>query len=494
MGVVLLYHLYELAHVALTPTRAVADSAKFLFRNPFNPLSHTSMGRGTAAAAELLERTTRRYKKPSFGLTSTEVDGQHVAVHEEVVWQKPFCRLTHFRRAIPVEEIDASPRILIVAPLSGHYATLLRGTVEGLLPTHEVYITDWTDARSVPLLRGKFDLDDYMEYVIEMIHLFKGDVHVVAVCQPSVPVLASIAYMEAHQDPESPRSMILMGGPIDTRLSPTAVNQLAKTKGISWFRNNVITSVPWPHAGHGRQVYPGFLQLTGFMSMNLDRHLTAHKDLFVNLIKGDGDSAEKHREFYDEYLAVMDLTAEYYLQTIETVFVEHALPNGKMKFRGGPIDPGEIRHVALMTVEGEKDDITGIGQCHAAHTLCCNLPKGMKKHHLQPKVGHYGIFNGSRYRTDIVPEITAFVHQHDPRASGRIKRVFKSMFDTRRIEAAPQPISEATQASQGISVSTANRPRTNNVAQTQRSPLGFMGTLPQNNVNRPTRLKRKPKV
>lgn len=436
----MLYHLYEFAHAALGPTRAVAGGTQFIFRNPLNPLSHTSMGRSTAAAAELLERSTRRYKKPEFRIHATEVNGQKVAVEESIVWQKPFCRVIHFRKKLPQKATAKASRILIVAPLSGHYATLLRGTVEGLLPYHEVYITDWADARTVPSSRGAFDLDDYVDYLIEMISLFKGDVHLMAVCQPSVPVMMAVSHMEATRNGYVPHSMILLGGPIDTRISPTAVNELAQSKGTDWFASNVITNVPWPHLGAGRLVYPGFLQLTGFMSMNLDRHLKAHKELFVNLVKGDGDSAEKHREFYDEYLAVMDLPADYYLQTIDAVFVKHALPKGEMIYRGQRIDPGVIRCVALMTVEGEKDDITGIGQCSAAHKLCRNLPKSKKKHHLQPKVGHYGIFNGSRYKADIVPEITAFVHRHDVRGGSRIKRFFKCALGSKRAESAPQQI------------------------------------------------------
>jgi poly(3-hydroxybutyrate) depolymerase len=489
----LLYHLYELAHAALSPARAAADSAKFLFRNPLNPLAHTSVGRSTAAAAELVERTTRRYKKPNFGIFGTTVNGRSVGVQENIVWQKPFCRLVHFRRDLPAQEIADSPRVLIVAPLSGHFATLLRGTVEGMLPSHEVYITDWCDARAVAASRGKFDLDDYVDYVIEMVRLFHGDVHVMAVCQPSVPVLIAVSHMEAERDPEAPRSITLMGGPVDTRLSPTAVNELAKEKGTDWFKRNVITTVPWPHAGHGRQVYPGFLQLTGFMSMNLDRHLNAHKELFVNLVKGDGDSAEKHREFYDEYLAVMDLTAEYYLQTIDRVFVQHALPRGEMTYRGKRVDPSAVRRVALMTVEGEKDDITGIGQCQAAHTICCNLSHGMRKHHLQPGVGHYGIFNGSRFRSDIVPQIATFLRRHDPRGVGRVRRIFKAMFDPRRVEAAPEPITvrEVT-LTKVFPVSLTNRPKVNGdnenaPAAIQHPPLGLVGTVPQITHNRPVR-------
>jgi poly(3-hydroxybutyrate) depolymerase len=423
----------------MRPARVAAKSAKLVFGNPFNPFAHTTMGRGTAAAAELVERTTRRYKKPEFGIRSAMVDGRNVAVSEEVVWEKPFCRLLHFRRDIPAKAAERSPRVLIVAPLSGHYATLLRGTVRGLLPTHEVYITDWIDARMVPAACGAFYLDVYVDYLVEMLGLFGGDVHVMAVCQPSVPVLMAVAHLEAIGDPNAPRSMILLGGPIDTRVSPTAVNRLAVEKGVDWFQHNVIDTVPWPYPGQGRRVYPGFLQLTGFISMNMDRHVTAHKELFFDLVGGDGDSAEKHRDFYDEYLAVMDLPAEYYLQTVEQVFTRHALAKGEMQYRGRLVDPGAIRRVALMTVEGEKDDITGIGQCRAAHDLCRRLPNGMKLHHLQPKVGHYGIFNGSRFMADIVPKIVAFTRRHDVRGATMLARLVKSLRGARRIEIRPGP-------------------------------------------------------
>ncbi len=262
--------------------------------------------------------------------------------------------------------------------MSGHYATLLRGTVEGFLPNHDVYITEWVDARVVPVSEGRFDLDDYIDYVISMLHFLGGDVHVIAVCQPSVPVLAAVARMEADGDPHVPHSMVLMGGPIDTRINPTEVNLLAGRRGIDWFRRNVITKVPFPNPGFMRDVYPGFLQLYGFVSMNLDRHMEAHRNLYLNLVKGDGNSAQKHREFYDEYLAVMDLCAEYYLQTCDTVFIRHALPKGEMTHRGIPIDPSKIRRVALMTVEGENDDISGLGQTEAAHALCTNIPQDRK--------------------------------------------------------------------------------------------------------------------
>ena len=301
--------------------------------------------------------------------------------------------------------------------MSGHFATLLRGTVETFLPDHEVYITDWQDARAVPPSAGSFGLDDYITYMGDIFRHFGGDVHVFAVCQPSVPVLAAVALMEEDDDPSVPLSLILAGGPVDTRVSPTAVNTLAVERGTDWFRRNVVTQVPWPNGGFGRWVYPGFLQLSGFMTMNLDRHLKAHKDLFQHLVAGDGDSAEKHREFYDEYLAVMDLTAEFYLQTIDTVFVNHALPKGEMSYRGRRIDLGAIRRVALMTIEGEKDDITGIGQCAAAIDLCRSIPAERKQHFECPSVGHYGIFNGSRFRSEIAPRMMRFMRRFDPRAA-----------------------------------------------------------------------------
>jgi len=293
--------------------------------------------------------------------------------------------------------------------MSGHYPSLLRGTVEAFLPNHDVYITDWVDARMVPLAEGPFDLDDYIDYLISMLHRLGGDTHVVAVCQPSVPVLAAAALMEADQDPCVPISMVLMGGPIDTRINPTAVNALAEQRGLDWFRTHVITKVPFPNPGFMRDVYPGFLQLNGFVSMNLDRHIEAHKQLFLNLVRGDGDSAQKHKEFYDEYLAVMDLAAEFYLQTVDTVFVRHALPKGEMYHRGRRVEPAAIKRVALFTIEGEHDDISGIGQTEAAHRLCVNIPPDRQAHWLQPGVGHYGVFNGSRFRAEIAPRISDFV-------------------------------------------------------------------------------------
>lgn len=411
------YQFYEWNHAAVQPARAYADAVRLFYTNPLNPFSHTPFGRSVAAFAELFERTTRRYGKPDFGLDKTVVDWKTVPVTEKVAWKRPFCNLIHFQRDLPAGR-RKDPKLLIVAPMSGHYATLLRGTVEAMLPYAEVYITDWVDARMVPVSEGKFNLDDYVDYVIDMFHALGPDTHVIGVCQPSVPVLAAVAVMEARGDRFAPSTMTLMGGPIDTRRNPTAVNLLAEEKGIDWFRDNVIMNVPWPLPGFGREVYPGFLQLSGFMSMNLDRHIIAHKDFFMHLVKNDGDGAVKHREFYDEYLAVMDLTAEFYLQTVETVFVRHALPKGEMTHRGVPVDLTAIRNVALLTVEGENDDISGVGQTQAAHDLCVNIPDDRRAHYLQPAVGHYGVFNGSRFRAEIVPRIVDFISSY-----GRENRV-----------------------------------------------------------------------
>ena len=404
-----MYWFYELGHAALNPSRAFADATRLFFKNPANPLAHTAYGKSIAATMELFERSTRRYHKPEWGIDSTTVGGERVAVNIKSVWQRPFCRLLHFERAFVRPPRRPQPKLLIVAPMSGHYPTLLRGTVETFLPNHDVYITEWIDGRMVPLAEGRFDLDTYIDYIISMLHAFGGDIHVIAVCQPSVPVMAAVALMEADNDPDVPHSMVLMGGPIDTRINPNAVNGLAERRGLNWFRNHVITKVPFPHPGMMRDVYPGFLQLHGFMSMNLDRHIEAHHNLFLHLVKGDGDSAQKHREFYDEYLAVMDLAAEFYLQTVDTVFIRHALPKGQMMHRDRRVDPAAIERVALMTVEGENDDISSVGQTEAAHALCVNIPDENKVHYLQPSVGHYGVFNGSRFRAEIAPRIADFV-------------------------------------------------------------------------------------
>lgn len=413
-----LYMWYEATHALLGPARALAGSTKLFYNNPVNPLSHSPFGRGVAAACEMFERTTRRYGKPEFGYGSVNVNGVKTEIVEDVLLSKPFCNLVNFRKMSPGRPLN-QPKILMVAPMSGHYATLLRGTVETFLPTHDVYITDWVDARTVPLSTGRFDLDDYIDYVIDMIRLLGPDLHLMAVCQPSVPVIAAIARMEAEGDPATPLSMTLMGGPIDTRESPTKVNLLAQDRGTEWFKRHCIVKVPLPNPGFMRDVYPGFLQLSGFMAMNIDRHIEAHGEMFSHLVHGDGDSAEKHRDFYDEYLAVMDLTAEFYLQTVDTVFVRHALPNGEMMHRDQPVDLTAIKRCALMTVEGENDDISGVGQTRAAHKLCVNIPETRRVHWLQPKVGHYGVFNGSRFRAEVAPRIADFMANsaHDAKKS-----------------------------------------------------------------------------
>jgi poly(3-hydroxybutyrate) depolymerase len=410
------YYMYEAAHMMMGPARATSEATNLLFNNPFNPLTYTPLGRNIAASCEMFERTTRRYAKPAFGLKDALYGGERVGVTERVIWEKPFCRLVHFERALP-RRTKTQPKVLIVAPMSGHYATLLRGTVEAFLPAHEVFITDWTDARLVPLSEGRFDLDDYIDYLIEMFHKLGPETHVLAVCQPSVPVLAAVARMEAEEDADVPRSMTLMGGPIDTRRSPTAVNQVAMERGTDWFARHCVVTVPMTYPGMFRRVYPGFLQLSGFMAMNMDKHIDAHRDMFRHLVSGDGDSAEKHRDFYDEYMAVMDLTAEYYLQTVETVFVKHALPKGEMMHRDKRVDCTAIRRTALMTVEGENDDISGVGQTKAAHDLCVNIPERKRIHHLQTKVGHYGVFNGSRFRAEIAPRIADFMLTLDMEAA-----------------------------------------------------------------------------
>jgi len=416
-----LYCLHEMAYAAARPTHDFADMMKFVWGNPASPLASTPPARALAACAEVIERATRRYGKPHFGLNETIVDGEAVSISEEVVWKRPFCQLLHFRKDLPASATQ--PRLLIVAPMSGHYATLLRGTVAGMLPEHDVYITDWADARMVPLADGPFDLDDYIDYIIEILHHLGGDTHVMAVCQPSVPVLAAVALMEAAKDEFSPRSMILMGGPIDTRVNPTAVNRLAEEKGIEWFRRNVIAPVPFPNPGMLRLVYPGFLQLSGFVSMNLDRHVNAHREFFSHLVTGESGSAERHREFYDEYFAVMDLTAEFYLQTVDAGFIRHLLPKGEMTHRGTPVLPEAIRNVGLMTVEGERDDISGVGQTEAAHRLCTSIPADRKLHWLQPRVGHYGVFSGSRFVAEIVPQIAGFIRRNERSAQPSLRVV-----------------------------------------------------------------------
>jgi poly(3-hydroxybutyrate) depolymerase len=404
----MLYHAYEFQRQLAQPVRVWANALEQIYSSPYNPLSDTWFGKSVAASAEIVARLTQNYRKPTFGLKTTTVGNETVSVNEEILLRKPFAQLLRFRR----DTTRRDPKVLLVAPMSGHYATLLRGTVEALLPEHDVHVTDWTDAREVPLSDGNFDLDDYVDYIIEFCRYLGPDVHVIAVCQPSVPVMAAAALMAQAHDPRQPRSITLMGGPIDTRESPTVPNDLAMRNSMMWFRQNVISTVPFNYPGSLRRVYPGFLQLTSFISMNLDRHVNAHMRQFEHLIKGDDDSADGHRAFYDEYLAVMDLTAEFYLQTIEVVFKEHLLPRGAWISRGRKIDPSAIE-TALMTVEGELDDISGIGQTKAAHALTPNIPGARHVHWEQPRVGHYGIFNGRKWREQIMPRVRDFIGENE---------------------------------------------------------------------------------
>lgn len=360
---------------------------------------------------ELMERLTRRYEKPAFGLASTIVDGEPVAVHERTVVQKPFGSVVRFER----EFEHADPRLLLIPPMSGHFSTLVRGTVEALLPQHDVFIVDWANARDVPLAAGKFDLDDYIDYVIDIVRLLGPATHVVAVCQAAVPAFAAIAIMEAERDPSPPRTLTLMAGPIDGRRNPTQVNRFAVSQPMDWFERVMVDTAPAGFAGSGRAVYPGFVQLNAFMSMNLDRHVEATLRFWEDVRTGSEAAAEAHRLFYDEYLAVMDLTAEFYLQTVQSVFQDFDLARDRMVSRERPVAPSAIRRTALMTIEGERDDITGIGQTEAAQSLASALPDEMRRHMVQPGVGHFGVFSGRRWRNEIMPNVREFIRSHDRR-------------------------------------------------------------------------------
>lgn len=417
----MLYHAYEMSHAAITPMRTAARMSNEIIRFPFNPLSQTYGSRALSAAFEMFIDATRRYAKPEFGIESIEIDGVETPVVEEIVWSRAFCNLLHFSRNTPGARKRKDPTVLIVAPMSGHYATLLRGTVRAMLPDHDVYITDWIDAREVPLTKGAFDLDDYTDYLMAMIrHLsISGQrIAVMAVCQPGIPALAAASLMAEAGDPARPASLVLMGSPIDTSRNPKKPNELAQSRPLSWFENNVIVRVPWPNMGFMRRVYPGFLQLQGFMSMNLDRHVDAHLTQYRHLMRGDGDGAIAHRKFYDEYMAVMDLTAEFYLQTIDRVFQKRLMARNAYFHRMTPVLPAAIEDIGLMTIEGGKDDITGLGQTEAAHDLVTNLPAGKRLHFPVPEVGHYGVFNGSRWRGKIQPAVREFIRANRETVKG----------------------------------------------------------------------------
>ncbi|MBK5911497.1 hypothetical protein CCR85_08340 [Rhodothalassium salexigens] len=412
----MLYSLYELQHTAFAPMRYAVDQSQYMLRSPYNPFSFTPPGRMMAAAFDVIEQVTRRYGKPRFGLDTVEIDGERVRVEEETLERKPFGKLRHFVRHTDRDD----PRLLIVAPMSGHFATLLRGTVERMLPHHDVYITDWRDARDIPLYEGEFDLDDYVNYLISWLTALGPNTHVMAVCQPAVPVMAAVSIMSAEDHEATPPSMTLMGGPIDTREAPTEVNEFAESRPMSWFENNVITHVPLPNQGAMRPVYPGFLQLAGFMAMNINDHMQKHYQMFRHLVEGDGESAEATRLFYEEYRSVMDLDAPFYLQTIDIVFKSHRLPKGEWVSRGRRVRPEKITRTAILCIEGERDDISGIGQTRAALDLATGLDDAKKDYLLAPKVGHYGIFNGRRWRETIAPRVEAFIRRHDQGARGHL--------------------------------------------------------------------------
>ncbi len=423
----MLYQIYETQRALMAPFSEFASAAAKLYDHPLSPFAHTPMAERISAGFDLLHRLAKEYEKPAFGITTATVDGIEVAVQEQVALKKPFCRLLRFKRftdnASALATMKDQPTVLVVAPLSGHHSTLLRDTVKSLLHDHKVFITDWTDARTVPLSEGPFHLDDYVEYVQEFIrHAGSDKVHVISVCQPTVPVLAAVSLMASRGEP-TPLSMTMMGGPIDARRSPTAVNNLAMNKSHSWFQTNVIFRVPPNFPGAGRAVYPGFMQHSGFVAMNPDRHLTSHYDYFRDLIRGDDDSAEAHRQFYDEYNAVLDMPAEYYLDTIRVVFQDFALVNGTWTVRGEPVRPQDITTTALLTIEGELDDISGAGQTRAAHELCQGIPKHRQFHYDAQGAGHYGIFSGRRWREMVYPEVRSFIARFGKAAEAKANNV-----------------------------------------------------------------------
>jgi poly(3-hydroxybutyrate) depolymerase len=404
----MLYNAYEIQKSMLAGASAMADFSAGWLSNPSNPFAYFGGGAVMGSALEVFAHAAAPRGKPEFGLDSTEIDGKTVAVREEIIARKPFGQLKRFAR----EGIETGPKLLIVAPMSGHYATLLRGTVERMLPVADVYITDWRDAKLVPLSDGKFDLDDYIDYLIEFLEAIGAGAHMLAVCQPSVPCYAAACVMSADQNPCRPKTLTMMGGPVDTREAPTSVNTLATERPHSWFSQNVIATIPAMHPGAGRKVYPGFLQLAGFMSMNLGSHMMSHYEMFKHLVQGADLEADTTKRFYEEYRSVCDMTAEFYLQTIDVVFQDHSLPKGTMLHRGRLVDPGAITDVAILAIEGEKDDISGLGQTRAALTIATNLPDEKKRYYMAEGAGHYGIFNGSKWRDKVAPVVEEWMKAH----------------------------------------------------------------------------------
>ncbi len=412
----MLYQLYEFQKALLQPLSSWARAASESFINVSNPMSKVPGSERLAASYELLYRLGKDYKKPEFRIRSVQAHGREVAIHEQLTLSKPFCNLIRFKRFSDdvevIKKLKDDPVVLLVAPLSGHHSTLLRDTVRTLLQEHKVYITDWLDARTVPLADGEFGLDDYVHYIQDFIRTIGAEnLHVISVCQPTVPTLGAVSLM-ASRGEATPASMIMMGGPIDARKSPTAVNSLADQKSYDWFESHVIYKVPPPHVGAGRRVYPGFLQHTGFIAMNPQNHLQSHWDYFQNLVRGDEEDAKAHIQFYDEYNAVLDMDAKYYLDTIKTVFQEFALPNGTWKVAGELVKPEDIQKTALLTIEGELDDISGSGQTRSAHKLCKNIPTEHKDHYEVAGAGHYGIFAGRRWREKVYPKLKSFIRDH----------------------------------------------------------------------------------
>lgn len=404
----MLYHAYQAQCDAFAPVRLFAETARRWLGQAWPVFGDLPAMRGAAAAMDLLSHAGVSHERPPFGIDRVTIDGADIPVVEEAVAVHPFCRLLHFRKEATLDQ----PKLLVVAPLSGHFATLLRGTVAAALPDHDVYLTDWINARNVPVQEGRFGLDDFVDLVIEFIRRLGPGGHVMAVCQPSVPVLAAGSLMAAAKDPCRPASMVLMGGPIDPAANPTEVNRFAASHSLDWFERMVITTVPERYPGAYRRVYPGFLQLAGFLSMNLDRHVSAHWSMFRQLVAGDVDKAAATRAFYDEYRSVMDLPADFYLETVDRVFQRQDLAHGRFRVHGALVDPGAIEDTALMTVEGERDDICAVGQTEAAHRLCRNLPEAKQLQHLQPNVGHYGVFNGRRWQAEIYPKVRDFIRAH----------------------------------------------------------------------------------
>src|SRR5579859_2115283 len=423
----MLYALHDAAYRSAAPLNAAAHLIRDFWRSPLNLAGDTGLGRNLYASADLLANLTRRYGKPAWRINEVSIGGQPVPVTCETAWASPWVKLRLFRRDPAALEAAGgrvdTPAVLVVAPLSGHFATLLRGTVETFLTDHDVYVADWSNARDVPIIEGRFGFHDYIDTVIDILGTIGRRAHVIAVCQPGPAVLAAAALMSESDDPLRPASLTLMGSPIDARLAPTVTNKLAEDRPFAWFKSNMIYTVPWPYAGALRRVYPGFVQLYSFISMNAEAHQRAHHRYFDDLVKGDGDSAEKHREFYDEYLSVLDLTEEFYLETIDAVFQRYLLPKGELVHDGHKVDLGALTDVGLMTVEGERDDISGVGQTQAAHELCVNIPEAMRELYVQPGVGHYGVFNGRRFVQEIYPRVRAFIARREARLQTPRERV-----------------------------------------------------------------------